>query len=297
MNLKEYQNYHEQKIHTNIEFPYNTYICSIPLDFPEVPMHWHSEMELIVVKKGMGKISVNYDTYTVTAGTILFIPSGQIHSIHSIPNAIMEYENILFTADFLLSHHEDICSTQFIRPLFQNSIAFDNLLLTPSLPYYEEIATLLKKVDTLSDARPEGYQLAIKGYFYQIFFILFSHKKRDLSVLQTPKSLEKMKLLIKYTEEHYSEPITIKQMAELLHYSPSHFMKFFKNTMGTSFISYLNDYRLTIVARNLRLSSDSILDIASQSGFDNLSYFNRLFKRKYKMTPNQFRKQDGLSTV
>lgn len=297
MNLKEYQNYHEQKIHTNIEFPYNTYICSIPLDFPEVPLHWHSEMELIVVKKGMGKISVNYNTYTVTAGTILFIPSGQIHSIQGIPNAIMEYENILFTADFLLSHHEDICSTQFIRPLFQNTIAFDNLLLTPSLSYYEEIATLLKKVDTLSDARPEGYQLAIKGYFYQIFFILFSHKKRDLSVLQTPKSLEKMKLLIKYTEEHYSEPITINQMAELLHYSPSHFMKFFKNTMGTSFVSYLNDYRLTIAARNLRLSSDSILDIASQSGFDNLSYFNRLFKRKYKMTPNQFRKEDGLSTV
>ncbi len=291
MNLKEYQNYHEQKVHTNIEFPYNTYICSIPLDFPEVPMHWHSEMELIVVKKGMGRISVNYDTYTVTAGTILFIPSGQIHSIQGLPDTIMEYENILFTADFLLSHHEDICSTQFIRPLFQNTIAFDTLHLTPSLSYYEEIAELLEKIDSLSDARPEGYQLAIKGFFYQIFFILFSHKKKDLSVVQTPKSIEKMKLLIKYTKEHYAEPITIEQMAELLHYSPSHFMKFFKNTMGTSFITYLNDFRLTIAARSLRLSTDSVLDIASQSGFDNLSYFNRLFKRKYKMTPSQFRQQ------
>lgn len=290
MNLREYQNYHEEKVHTNIEFPYNTYICTIPLDFPEVPMHWHDEMEIVAVKKGTGKISINYETYTVTAGTILLIPAGQIHSIHGMEDSTMEYENILFTADFLLSHQEDLCSTQFIRPLFQNTIAFDTLVLTPTLSYYSEIAALLTQVDQLSDARPEGYQLAIKGLFYQIFFILFTHKKKDFRILQTPKSLEKMKLLIKYMEEHYTEPITIPEMAELIHYSPSHFMKFFKNTMGTSFISYLNDYRLTMAARNLRLSSDSILEIASQSGFDNLSYFNRLFKRKYGMTPSQFRK-------
>ncbi len=296
MNLKEYQNYHEEKVHTSSEFSYNTYVCSIPLDFPEVPMHWHSEMELVVVKKGMGTVCVNYDSYSVTTGSILLIPAGQLHSIQGITGMIMEYENILFTADFLLSYHEDICSTQFIRPLFQNKIAFDSLLLTPSLTYYKEIATLLEQIDDYSDARPLGYQLAIKGLFLQIFFILFSHKTKDSSTLPTPKSIEKMKILIKYMEDHYAQPITIEEVAELLHYSPSHFMKFFRNAMGTSFITYLNDYRLTIAARDLRLSSDSILTIASHSGFDNLTNFNRLFKRKYHMTPSQFRKEVGSNT-
>lgn len=289
MNLNEYQNYHEQKVHTSMEFSYNTYICSLPLDFTEVPMHWHSEMELVAVKKGKGKISINYDSYPVTAGSILLIPPGQLHSIQGIPGTVMEYENIFFSADFLLSHQEDICSTQFIRPLFQNKIAFDTLHLTSSLSYYPEIASLLEKIDSLSDARPQGYQLAIKGLFFQLFFILYSHKKKDADVLQASKSIEKMKILLKYMEENYAQPMTIEQVAELIHYSPSHFMKFFRNTMGTSFISYLNDYRLTIAARSLRLSTDSILTIACQSGFDNLSYFNRLFKRKYHMTPSQFR--------
>ena len=293
MNLKEYQNYHEEKVHTSMEFSYNTYVCSIPLDFPEVPIHWHSEMELVVVKKGQGKVSVNYETYTVTAGNIVIIPSGQIHSIQGIPGCIMEYENMFFTDNFLLSHQEDICSSQFIRPLFKNKIAFDSLLLDSSLSYYQEIATLLEQVDRLSDQRPMGYQLAIKGLYFQIFFILFSHKKEDPKTLPTSKSVEKMKILIKYMEVHYNEPITIEQMAELLHYSPSHFMKFFRNVMGTSFISYLNDYRLTIAARSLNLSTDSVLDIACHCGFDNLSYFNRLFKRKYQMTPSQFRKQNS----
>ncbi len=296
MNLKEYQNYHEEKVHTSAEFSYNTYVCSIPLDFPEVPMHWHSEMELVVVKKGMGTVLVNYDSYPVTTGSILLIPPGQLHSIQGITGTIMEYENILFTADFLLSYHEDICSTQFIRPLFQNKIAFDTLLLTPSLSYYKEIATLLQQIDYFSDARPLGYQLAIKGLFLQIFFILFSHQKKDSTTLPAPKSIEKMKILIKYMEDHYAETITIEEVAELLHYSPSHFMKFFRNAMGISFITYLNDYRLTIAARSLRLSSDSILTIASQSGFDNLANFNRLFKRKYNMTPSQFRKEVGSNT-
>lgn len=56
MNINEYQNYHETKAHTSAEFPYNTYLCSIPLDFPGVPLHWHDEMELVVIKKGQGCI-------------------------------------------------------------------------------------------------------------------------------------------------------------------------------------------------------------------------------------------------
>ena len=69
----------------------------------------------------------------------------------------------------------------------------------------------------------------------------------------------------------------------------SHFMRYFKETMGTSFVDYLRDYRLTIASRLLTTSDSSILDIAAESGFENLSYFNRVFKQKYSMTPRLFR--------
>ena len=55
--------------------------------------------------------------------------------------------------------------------------------------------------------------------------------------------------------------------------------------MGTGFIEYLNDYRLTIAGQKLKNSSDSVLTIAEECGFEHLSYFNRLFKRKYGTTP------------
>ena len=80
-------------------------------------------------------------------------------------------------------------------------------------------------------------------------------------------------------------------MAELTFYSKSHFMKFFKSHMGTGFIDYLNDYRLVMAERLLRSSDNSVLEIAVQNGFDNLSYFNRIFKRKYGTSPGKYRKQ------
>ncbi len=86
------------------------------------------------------------------------------------------------------------------------------------------------------------------------------------------------------------EKITIADVASEIGVSPSHFMKYFKNTMGTSFIDYLNEYRLSMASRLLLSSDVSILDIANEAGFDNLSYFNRLFKKRFGITPSNYRK-------
>ena len=70
-------------------------------------------------------------------------------------------------------------------------------------------------------------------------------------------------------------------------------MKFFKKNMGDSFINYLNDYRLSMAARTLLSSDDNIIDIAADCGYDNLSYFNRIFKKKYGVTPSAYRKSNS----
>ena len=66
-------------------------------------------------------------------------------------------------------------------------------------------------------------------------------------------------------------------------------MRFFKEHLHTSFTKYLNDYRL-IQAKKLLSESDlSILEVAGRCGFNNISYFNRLFKKKYSLTPRELR--------
>ena len=290
MNLNEYQNYHETKAHTPAEFPYNTYLCSIPLDFQIVPLHWHSEIEIVVIKKGHGLISVDFDKRPVAAGDIVLIRPGQLHSIEQDGTKEMEYENIILKPELLISGDNDLCAEKFILPLLKGEISCASFL-TPAFPFYPEAAECISRIDRFCEKRPEGYQLAVKGLLFQFVFLLVScRQKKSAGPALHAKSLEKIKIVLKYVEENYAGHITIDDMAALTFYSKSHFMKFFKAYMGTGFIEYLNDYRLTIAERLLRTSGSSVLDIAEKSGFDNLSYFNRIFKRKYGQTPGQRRK-------
>ncbi|MCM1257536.1 MAG: AraC family transcriptional regulator [Roseburia sp.] len=289
MNIQEYENYQEKKSHGSPTFPYTTYLCSIPLDFSSVPLHWHEEMEIIYIKKGHGQIMVDLENHLVSAGTLVLILPRQLHSIGQYEDFSMEYENIIFHPDILLSKKSDDCSSDFLLPLFTNMISLPTLI-TPELPNYKMLAKCIDGADEICKTYPKAFQFAIKSQLFSFFFLLFS-TCTDMAILpKNKRSLDKMKQIIKYIECNYMEKITIADIASEIGVSSSHFMKFFKNTMGTSFIDYLNEYRLAMASRLLLSSDASVLDIANEVGFDNLSYFNRLFKKRFGMTPSNYRK-------
>lgn len=290
MNILEYENYHEEKKHGDLVFPYNTYLCSIPLDFSSVPLHWHEEMELIYIKKGQGIVTVDFRPYRVNARTLMLILPGQLHSIEQYEEEKMEYENIIFHPDMLLAKGVDTCGTEFINPLMRGKITVPTIF-TPVYPYYTDVIAPIDACDEIGKTRPQGYELYIKSMLFQFFFILDNRCRNLVSPPKNKKTLDKMKIILKYVENHYPEKITIADMAEVSDFSESHFMRYFKDTMGTSFIDYLKEYRLKMAARLLHGSESSILTISDEVGFENLSYFNRSFKQKYGVTPSQFRKQ------
>ncbi len=292
MNILEYENYQEKKSHVDVTFPYNTYLCSIPLDFDRVPPHWHDEMELIYIKKGHGYVTVDFNQYKVSGSTIILILPGQLHSIDQFDELSMEYENIIFHPSMLLPRTEDSSSADFLRPFFNGKIPVPSIFTSIS-PNYDAISSCIDACDEICKTKPTGYELFIKGKLYEFFYILNNRCLEEKSP-KTLKSLDKIKTVTKYVETHYMDKITIAEAASLVEFSESHFMRYFKETMGTSFIDYLKEYRLTMAARLLLASDASILSIAEEVGFDNLSYFNRAFKKEYGVTPSQYRKQvDG----
>ncbi|MBR3508337.1 MAG: helix-turn-helix transcriptional regulator [Lachnospiraceae bacterium] len=288
MNILEYENYHEKKEHTQVDFPYNTYLCTIPLDFKIVPTHWHDEMELIYVKKGSGIITVDFEEYRLEAPALIIILPGQLHSIKQLEKDRMEYENIIFDPHMLISQKSDTTNEYFFKPLLAGKIAIPSVINLDN-SNYGEIITPIDACDSINATKPAGYQLYIKSMLFQFFYILDS-KCRDFEAKAGNRSnLEKMKTVLKYVENNYADKITIAEIAKLVNFSESHFMRYFKETIGTSFIDYLKDYRLTMAARLLKSSDSQILNIAIDVGFDNLSYFNRSFKAKYGVTPRQYR--------
>lgn len=290
MNIIQYKNYQEKKEHGETGFPYITYPCSIPLDFTKVPLHWHDEMEIIYIKKGSGIVTIDFTIFQVTAGDILIIVPGQLHSIEQAPGMTMEYENIIFQLRLFTSHHGDLCTEEFFLPMQKRQLVIPTYL-HPGCELYQNAKSCLDLADELCDKQPNSYQLAVKGQFFQLFYLLFSHASADTIPVNHHKSLEKTKLILTYIETHYGEKLTIKEMAEACGFSQSHFMKFFKSSVGEPFTSYLNNHRLTMASRLLLSSDSNILEIAEKTGFENLSYFNRTFKHTFGMTPREFRQK------
>lgn len=290
MNIIEYENYREQKQHGNFVFPYTTYLCSIPLDFMEVPAHWHDEIEIIYVKKGMGTVNVDFKQYTVTAPSIVLIFPGQLHSIAQFENERMEYENIIFHQKIFEGAKSDSTFHDFILPILNRKFSIP-AVFTPDTSDFTEVSAPIDACDEICKTTPKGYPLYIKSQLFQLFFFLFHRFRKEASDKQKEKKLEKIKPVLKYIENHYQEKVTIGELAAEIGFSEAHFMRFFKEILGTPFTSYLNDYRLTMAARLLSISDSTVLEISELVGFQNLSHFNRAFKKKYAITPTEYRKQ------
>ena len=98
-----------------------------------------------------------------------------------------------------------------------------------------------------------------------------------------------MVFVVKYMREHLTENINVNKLADQACMSTSNFYRTFKNTLGESPIDFLNGERIKFAKNLIQNTSGRFSDIAVKAGFNNISYFNRQFKRLEKLTPNQYR--------
>ncbi len=286
--------YQETKRHSDTMFAFNVYPCTIPADFTFVPLHWQDSMEIIYIKRGSGIVQVDFGIYTAQEGDIFLVLPGHLHSIRGIFQNRMEYENIIFDMSFLGSDNVDLCSQKYLQPIISEKLLFP-AFIGKAHPFYEAIARCLDSSDRLCSMRPNGYELGVKGHMIILFSLLVQiakDRENKTSVSSDSKNIEKLKAVLSHIETDYGKRLTVDAIAMECGYSASHFMRWFKEMTGTGFAGYLIEYRLGKAAQSLRDSNDTILEISQQNGFDNLSNFNRLFKKRFQMTPSQFRKQN-----
>ena len=288
-NMENQPTLRETKKHGAAWFPFNIYPCAIPQDFTQVALHWQDSMELVFVKKGRGIVQAGLTSYTAAAGDIYVFAPGVLHALRQLDNERMEYENIIFSLSMLLPGKYDYTKEDFLTPLLAGRFTVPTVF-TPVYPYYEDVVAPIDACDEICKTMPQGYQLYIKSKLYEFFFVLDNRCRNLTKPLKSKKTLDKMKVVLKYVENNYADKISIADIADVAGFSESHFMRYFKETMGTSFVDYLKDYRLTMAARLLQSSDSSVLSISGEVGFESLSYFNRAFKKHYGMTPLQYRK-------
>ena len=285
---------HQTISHGKKTFPFNVYHVCIPDWMKKYPLHWHDEFEMIFIQKGQGYFSVNGYKNVCQAGDLILVPPGSIHSIDQNKNDFVEYFNIIFSFSLLEENPDSHCFRNYLNQLSENDCMKD-LFLRADSPICKKLTPLVCDLIEHRHEEYSGYEMMIKSRLYEILYILFNENLNDKKI-STHNQREKenalrLKKILSYMKEHFAEKITIEEISNIASLSESRFMTFFKNQTGTSFIKYLNDYRLEAAAEQLLQTRKSITQIALENGFENISYFVRAFKNKYNCTPHDYRKR------
>ncbi|MBQ9676597.1 MAG: helix-turn-helix domain-containing protein [Prevotella sp.] len=156
----------------------------------------------------------------------------------------------------------------------------------------ESIMRVYHLIDTLSSVKDGFYAVT------QFMTILYELSKCDGARTLATSSYAKVEvasdsrriLKVKnYISKNYQEEIRLTAMADLAGMSPSAFSRFFKLHTGRNLSDYIIDLRLGYASRMLVDTAKSIAEISYGCGFNNLSNFNRIFKKKKNCSPSEFR--------
>ncbi|WP_443671973.1 helix-turn-helix domain-containing protein [Gemmiger sp.] len=276
----------ETKHHGEVRFPFNIYPCTIPGDFRQVAVHWQDSMELVYIKRGSGLVQTGAQVCTAQSGDIFVLTPGTLHAIRQTERCTMEYENIIFDVE-LLGGAEDLCAEKYLLPLQSGRLALPEHI-TPDEVWYPQAADCLKEAEEANRCKQFGYELCIKGALLRFLALLIAQSKALPPAEKA--STQRLRAVLQWISAHYSEPVCVADAAALCQCSPNHFMRWFRQMTGQTFIIFLREYRLNAAAEALRTTEDTILSISEQCGFENLSYFNREFKAHFGMTPREYRK-------
>lgn len=281
----------ETNKHGTPSLPYDIYGTYMPLFLRNFPMHWHEELEIVYAIDGTARYIVNSDEYIIHKDDILIIPPNSLHAFEQFENCNFAGKAILFSKKMVDSSSLDICSVKYIKPLFNNDIYFTIHIKNDSV-HGETLRSYLDSALKNHASKSDGYELRVRIAFLE--FIQYCYVNKLYTTVHnhgsSHKSEEQIKIITNYISEHYSYKITLEDLARIVKLSTYHMAHIFKQYTGISPNKYINEHRLAIAANRLLNEDVPILNIALECGFNNISYFNRAFKNKFGLTPNEFRK-------
>lgn len=243
--------------------------------------HLHPEYELTLITAGSGRRFVGDSVRPYGPGDLVLVGALVPHTWQSMSSGPSEAVVVHFRGDFLgsgLWQAPELGPVSALLERANRGVAFDGGTgrLVKDLAATDDPARrIIRLLDVLATAAvdPNATQLASTG---------FSPPRRD-------DSRKRIDDVCNYLVEHYAEPISLQEVADVAHLTPAAFCRFFRRTTGRSLTDYLTDLRMGAVRRMLIETDEPIAAVASTCGFHNLAHFNRTFRRLNGETPREFR--------
>lgn len=281
----------ELRNHGTAEFPFEYYMDEIEkYELGYVPVHWHREFEILFVLSGTADCYIGDRSIRLKTGEGMFIGSNVFHQFHAQEGKGTAIPNILFAPEFFGDEDSRIFC-KYVSPFLEGN--FSHVILRREELWQRRILEDLEYLHNLFQNGGDMPELKIQERTLAIWQQLYSHMDE---MEREPEKSEaavqaRVKRMVMYIERNYTEKQALADIAQAANVSKTEALRCFKKCMNISPMNYLLRYRLQMAGKLLRRTRKSISEIAAECGFDNVSYFDRMFRRIYELTPSEYRKE------
>ena len=292
--IETYDNLYSKNNFGTLDYPVEARYLDLRKSYMNwIRWHWHEEMEILIVEEGVAEISTDDAAYEVRPGQGIIINQNVMHCIHAKDQSICTFHTLIFHPDFLFGHKNSYLQTQYLLPI-QNYQLFKILYLDGSESWHNSMLQTLDEVIRINLKKFYGFELVTKGhlchFWTELLYRLPQEKTSDAPRV-CPDEL-RVKEAMLFIRTHHAEPLTLQEIADSIHVSKSECCRCFARTLQMSPFEYLMKYRIYESTKKMMDSeqnSESIADLALSVGFNNTSYYNKLFKKFLGCTPTYYR--------
>ncbi len=278
----------ERRAHGTARIPFSLYECRMPELYANVPAHWHGEFELNEILAGEGLLFLDGARCSVSAGDLVVIPPNTLHAAYPRQGAMLHYDAFVFHPA-LLGTGGDRSVTDCVNPLLSGRLAVRRQI-TPAQPCYPTLRACFRQIFACARENTARADLLLKSELLRLVYLLEEDAAAAPDRRPEASDGHAIRPALSYLAEHYAGPVTVEQLAALCSLSKSHFMFCFKRATGMSAIEHLCQLRIRAACEALGSTGRSIAEIAADSGYNNLSNFNRQFRRQVGCSPAQYRR-------
>ncbi|MCR5023041.1 MAG: AraC family transcriptional regulator [Lachnospiraceae bacterium] len=256
-----------------------------------VPWHWHDELEIAVILSGEVSIFIAGCELHLKAGEGYFANSGILHSSELCSDT--GWQHCMVFSPRVLASPDDIIWNTYVLPILSHkNLPF--IKLSSKTPWQKEILSLAEKAWLSGANEKPDYALTVRFALSRITSLIVHNidtEEEHPFTSKTQRDELRIKKTLYFIEMHYREQITINDIAADADISVSTLLRLYHDILHTTPIQYVLQYRLEKIREELLSYPDSaISDIAYSCGFNDISYFNRCFLKKYSFTPSEFRR-------
>lgn len=265
---------------------------------------WQEELEILYLLNGSARIILDGEEISLVQGDFIVIDSHQVFELHCADHFMQIAVHV--DRQFLSERTETAAPegkggrADAPRPVGRMYRCVRSELTEEQLEPYLSICSRFKQLILLYISEEPGYRLKTESVVLDILFDLVRYfsipvYEDDLELLSGEQ--ERTREILSWIEEHYSEPVTLAQIAGEFGLSREYFSRLFTKNVGISFTRHLNRVRISHIYRDVVATDLPIMQILEMHGFTNYKLFSRMFRNIYGGTPREVRRLNRQRSV